>query len=320
MFQFFRGKLAAKGFLYFSLCAITTVFIFESNIKAQQNFSSDKKWETTTINGDTVMPRTSFRLEHIAFNVEDPVTDARWFVDNFGFKIMYKGDPPNNTRFIADEKNNMMMELYDNKKFPKLNFANISYMAIHFAFMVDSIEQVKEKLLAAGATLAEDISVTLSGDKVLMLRTPWGLPIQFVERIEPMLKYSFFRPEHFALNIPDPVSAAKWLTENLGMKIMRQGGAPNFTTFIADENKNMMFELFNNTNYPSLDFAGINYMSIHFAFIVDDINSVKEKLISAGATVAEDINTSVNGTQVMVLRGPAGLPLQFLKRPVPMIK
>jgi catechol 2,3-dioxygenase-like lactoylglutathione lyase family enzyme len=319
MFKHTVKHTSANSFLYIFLFCIVVLFICGENIPAQQNFS-DNKWESTNINGDTIMQKITFRPEHIAFNVENPVADAQWFVDNLGFKIMYKGDPPGNTRFVADEKNDMMMELYNNTKFPKLNIPNVSYMAIHFAFMADSIEQVKEKLLAAGATLAEDIQVTAAGDKVLMLRTPWGLPIQFVERANPMLKYSFFRPEHFAINLPDPVEVAKWLVENMGMKIIRQGGAPAYTTFIADENENMMFELFNNVNYPSMDFKNTSYMALHIAFMVNDMNAVKTKLLSAGATIAEDLNTTANGTQVLVLRGPDGLPFQFIKRPVPMIK
>jgi hypothetical protein len=34
----------------------------------------------------------------------------------------------------------------------------------------------------------EDIRVSSSGDQILMLRDPWGVPIQFIKRAEPMLK------------------------------------------------------------------------------------------------------------------------------------
>ena len=319
MFHHFEKLSFADRFIYIFLFCLIIFLISVANTFSKQNFPENKT-ESKNISGDTIMQKITFRPEHIAFNVENPVAVAQWFVDNMGFKIMYKGDPPGNTRFVSDEKNNMMMELYNNQKFPKLNLPNVSYMSIHFAFMADSIEQVKEKLLAAGATIAEDITLTPSGDKVLMLRTPWGMPIQFVERAKPMLKYSFLRPEHFAINLPDPVAVSNWLVENMGMQIIRQGPAPAYSTFIADENKKMMFELYNNTNYPALDFAEVSYMSIHFAFTADDLEAVKTKLLAAGATIAEDLNTSSNGTQVLVLRGPEGLPLQFIKRPVPMIK
>jgi hypothetical protein len=43
-------------------------------------------------------------------------------------------------------------------------------------------------LIKAGAKLAEDIKRTAVGDQILMLRDPWGQPIQFVKRAKPMLK------------------------------------------------------------------------------------------------------------------------------------
>jgi len=61
-------------------------------------------------------------------------------------------------------------------------------MAIHVAFMVNDINTIKTKLISAGATLVEDITKTPAGDLVLMLRDPWGEPIQFVKRAVPMLK------------------------------------------------------------------------------------------------------------------------------------
>jgi hypothetical protein len=44
------------------------------------------------------------------------------------------------------------------------------------------------KLLTAGATLVEDDKTTPLGDLVLMMRDPWGEPIQFVKRLSPMLR------------------------------------------------------------------------------------------------------------------------------------
>jgi uncharacterized glyoxalase superfamily protein PhnB len=295
------------------------LLIISVSLFAQNNSNLNKLTESSLVK-DSVMPQIILRPEHIAFNVEDPVAQTKWFVDNMEFKVMYKGDPPNNTRFIADAGENMMMELYNNKEYPKLDLLKISHMTIHFAFMVDSMEAVKAKLITAGATLVEDITKTASGDLVLMLRDPWDLPIQFVQRAKPMLKYSAFRPEHFAMNISDPVGKAKWLVENLRMKIIRQGSAPTYTTFIADENENMMLELFYNENYPLMDFKNTNYMALHFAFMVNDVEAIKSKLIAAGATVLEDIKKTATGTIVLVLKDPWDQALQFIKRVEPMLK
>ena len=59
---------------------------------------------------------------------------------------------------------------------------------IHLAFLVNNVEVMKKKLIAAGATAAADITTTSGGDTVLTLRDPWGQPIQFVKRSQKMLK------------------------------------------------------------------------------------------------------------------------------------
>ena len=295
------------------LLIISISLFAQSNLSANINSEKDDDKDSTSL---TLV----IRSEHIAFNVEDPIAQAKWFVDNMEFKIMFKGDPPNNARFVINTGEDFMIELYNNKEYPKIDLQKISHMAIHIAFMVDSMEAVKQKLLSAGATIVEDITKIPSGDLILMMRNPWGLPIQFVQRANPMLKYSPFRPEHFTMNIPDPVRKAKWLADNLGMKIIRQGGAPTFTTFIADKNENTLLELFYNENYPLMDFKNTSYMALHYAFSTNNMEAVKSKLISAGASVIDDLKTVANGTQVFVLRDPFDQPLQFVKRTEPMLK
>jgi catechol 2,3-dioxygenase-like lactoylglutathione lyase family enzyme len=189
------------------------------------------------------------RPEHVAFNVKNPADVAKWYCDHVGLKIVRKSPPPGNTHFIGDAGGNMMFELYNNPDVPVLDFASISHMAMHLAFMVDDVKAVRDSLIASGAKLVEDITITPAGDQVLMLRDPWGLAIQFVKRNSPMLTHAGVRPEHFALNVADPQSVTNWYCENLGMKVNRQGTAPTYTNFVADAGNNMMFELFINSAY-----------------------------------------------------------------------
>jgi len=60
-------------------------------------------------------------------------------------------------------------------------------LSLHIAFMVDDGKAICDKLVAAGATVAGDVNITPAGDEIAMLRDPWGVPIQFVKRAEPML-------------------------------------------------------------------------------------------------------------------------------------
>ncbi len=127
------------------------------------------------------------RLEHVALNVADPVKMAQWYVDNLGMKVVREGPPPINMRFIADSDGNMMLELYRNPPDAVPDYASMDPLLLHVAFMVDDVEAIREKLIAAGATPAAEITTTPAGDKLAMLRDPWGLAIQFVRRADPML-------------------------------------------------------------------------------------------------------------------------------------
>jgi glyoxylase I family protein len=128
------------------------------------------------------------RLEHIALNVEDPVRMADWYCRNLGMKILKEGPPPVNGRFIADAQGNMMLEVYTNPPDGVPDYRSMNPLCLHIAFMVDD-EATQKRLLAAGATLVEGVSTTPAGDQIAMLRDPWGVPIQFVRRSEPMLSH-----------------------------------------------------------------------------------------------------------------------------------
>ena len=60
-------------------------------------------------------------------------------------------------------------------------------MVLHVAFYSDDPRADRDRLLAAGATIAEDHVVMASGDEMLILRDPWNLPLQLVKRVQPML-------------------------------------------------------------------------------------------------------------------------------------
>jgi len=63
-------------------------------------------------------------------------------------------------------------------------------LLLHVAFMVDDVDAIVKKLTAAGATMATEITVTPAGDKLVILRDPWGLAIQFLRRADPMLHHN----------------------------------------------------------------------------------------------------------------------------------
>ena len=127
------------------------------------------------------------RFEHVGLNVADPIKAAQWYVDNLGLKVMREAPAPANTRFLGDAGGNMMLEIYHNPPGAVPNYAAMDPLLLHVAFLVDDVEAVRSKLIAAGATPMGEVTTTPVGDKLVMLRDPWGLPIQFVHRADPML-------------------------------------------------------------------------------------------------------------------------------------
>ena len=129
------------------------------------------------------------RLEHVALNVENPAGMAKWWCENLGMKIVRKGPPPVNMYFISDAGGNMMLEIYHNPPDAVPDYRSMNPLMLHIAFMVDDVKGTCRKLVAAGATVASEATVTDSGDELAMLRDPWGVPIQIVKRANPMLSF-----------------------------------------------------------------------------------------------------------------------------------
>ena len=299
---------------------LNEVTILNNSLTIKECMTMVNQTNQTVSNDQIVSLKKQPRLEHVAFNVKDPAAVAKWYCDHLGMRVVRKSPPPANTHFIGDTDGNMMFELYNNPDVPVPDYASFSHMSMHLAFMADDVKATRDSLIASGAKLAEDVTVTPAGDQVLMLRDPWGLAIQFVKRVSPMLVPANIRPEHFALNTADPQSMTNWYFENLGMKVERKGIPPTYTNFIADAGNNMMFELFYNSGYPVLDMNKINPLSIHIAFVVDDVRAIRNGLIAAGATLVDDIIINAGGDEILMLRNPWGVPLQFIKRAKPMLK
>ena len=81
----------------------------------------------------------------------------------------------------------------------------------------------------------------------------------------------------------------------------------------------MMFELYNNTSAPVLDFASQDILVLHIAFNVDNVKETCDKLIEAGAKWDKELSVTENGDEIATLRDPWGIAIQFVKRAKPMI-
>jgi catechol 2,3-dioxygenase-like lactoylglutathione lyase family enzyme len=137
---------------------------------------------------ENTVRKNRVRLEHVAINVEDPVSMAKWYGENLGMKLVRKGPPPINMHFISDAGGNMMLEIYHNPPDAVPDYSSMNPLLLHISFMVDDVKSIREKLIAAGATAVGEVTITSSGDELAMLRDPWGVAIQFVKRAKPMLR------------------------------------------------------------------------------------------------------------------------------------
>ncbi len=124
--------------------------------------------------------------------------------------------------------------------------------------------------------------------------------------------------EHIAFVVGDPNKVADWYCENLGMRIVRQGGGPNFMTFLADSSGETMFEIYARPELELPDYASMDVFALHFAFYADDPQGTRDSLVAAGASVVQEPSETEAGDTLVMLRDPWGVPLQLVKRKEPM--
>ena len=127
------------------------------------------------------------KIEHTAYQVEDPVAVARWYVEHLGLTVKRAQHERPFGQFLADDGDTVMLEFYNNPKVRVPDYKAIDPLILHIAFWTDDVEATRARLLASGASAEGEALVTAAGDHVAMLRDPWGLAIQFVHRAQPMI-------------------------------------------------------------------------------------------------------------------------------------
>ena len=127
------------------------------------------------------------KIEHTAYQIEDPVAVARWYVEHLGLTVKRAQPERPFGQFLADDGNAVMLEFYNNPTVAVPDYTSIDPLILHIAFWTDDVEAARARLLAAGASAVGEALVTPAGDHVAMLRDPWGLAIQLVHRAQPMI-------------------------------------------------------------------------------------------------------------------------------------
>ena len=123
--------------------------------------------------------------------------------------------------------------------------------------------------------------------------------------------------EHFALNVPDAAAMARWYVQHCRMRVVRSIPKAPHTHFLADEGGRVMMEIYTNPEAPTPDYASMPPLCFHFALAVQDAEPPKKRLLAAGATVFQD-QVLDDGSRIVTLRDPWGVPLQLCQRVEPM--
>ena len=110
---------------------------------------------------------------------------------------------------------------------------------------------------------------------------------------------------------------ADWYVKHLGCKIARAGGEPSHGRFLTVGA--VLFEIYRNPAVSVPDYAAIAPAHLHLAFSSENLKADRDRLVQAGARVVEDVNTTPSGDEIMMLRDPWNIPIQFVKREKAMI-
>lgn len=125
-------------------------------------------------------------FEHMALNVPDVQAAAAWYVAHLGLQVVRaKPDAPF-THFLADGTGRVFIELYSNPVDAFPNYPAQHPLRMHVAFAVGDAAAERIRLEKAGATLAVE-EPQPDGSLLIMMRDPWGVPLQLCQRTKPLL-------------------------------------------------------------------------------------------------------------------------------------
>ena len=127
-------------------------------------------------------------FEHFALNVPDARAMSRWYVQHLGFVIARSREDAPYTHFLADDSGRVAVELYTNLAATITDFASAHPLSFHFAVVTHAARDERSRLEKAGATFFVEDALP-DGSVLIMMRDPWGVPLQLCQRAKPFLGY-----------------------------------------------------------------------------------------------------------------------------------
>ncbi len=124
-------------------------------------------------------------VEHVALNVEDPAGMAEWYCENLGLRVVYRLE---GAYFFGDESGHGVFEVYCSPPDQVPDYRNMNPKVLHLAFLTEDLAGDYARLISAGATAEDDPPEQGAKFGLVMMRDPWGVPLQLACREEPFVK------------------------------------------------------------------------------------------------------------------------------------
>lgn len=126
------------------------------------------------------------KIEHIAFNVADPVAVADWYCTHCGLHVVRHIPQPAQTHFLADS-HSTVLEIYCNPPDQIPDYRKMNPLLFHLAFTSSDPSADSQRLIAAGAEFVDEVRLR-DGSQLIMLRDPWGVALQLCKRTRPLIE------------------------------------------------------------------------------------------------------------------------------------
>ena len=122
--------------------------------------------------------------------------------------------------------------------------------------------------------------------------------------------------EHIALNVKNVEDIKDWYVANVGLKVVSEQSQAPFMTFLEDSTGRVILELYHRPEEEITNFKTKHPLSFHMAFVSQNAEKDKTRLLDKGASYVEEI-TKEDGSHLVMLRDPWGMPLQLCHRTKP---
>ncbi|MDO6604076.1 VOC family protein [Arenibacter palladensis] len=122
--------------------------------------------------------------------------------------------------------------------------------------------------------------------------------------------------EHIALNVKNVEDIKDWYVANVGLKVVSEQSQAPFMTFLEDSTGRVILELYHRPEEEITNFKTKHPLSFHMAFVSQNAEKDKTRLLDKGASYVEEI-TKEDGSHLVMLRDPWGMPLQLCHRAKP---